>query len=146
MQIFPRLTQVYVIIFMKIETKEENQDVINAQHGCKLLSDIGQCPTKFRKNPTKITFDRTLVRRKNKIVRTLEKCDNGRMSRLLVIYTCQRYWISDRLNSSDVRPKMKVIRHLSCQTKYLFAALHNYFLFYLRYQPYSFSLTHVPSM
>ena len=34
-----------------------------------------------------------------------------------------QYWISDRLNSSDVRPKMKVISHLSCQAKYLFAAL-----------------------
>ena len=34
--------------------------------GCKLLSDIGQRPTKFRKNP--ITFDRTLVRRKIDLV------------------------------------------------------------------------------
>ena len=34
--------------------------------GCKLLSDIGQRPTKFRKNP--ITSDRTLVRRKIDLV------------------------------------------------------------------------------
>ena len=30
--------------------------------GCKLLSDIGQCPTKFGKCPSKSNFDRTLVR------------------------------------------------------------------------------------
>jgi hypothetical protein len=30
--------------------------------GCKLLSDIGQCPTKFGKCPCKSNFDRTLVR------------------------------------------------------------------------------------
>jgi hypothetical protein len=30
--------------------------------GCKLLSDIGQCPTKFDKCPSKNNFDRTLVR------------------------------------------------------------------------------------
>ena len=27
--------------------------------GCKLLSDIGQCPTKFGKCPSKSNFDRT---------------------------------------------------------------------------------------
>ena len=32
--------------------------------GCKLLSDIGQCPTKFGKCPSKSNFDRTLVRSK----------------------------------------------------------------------------------
>ena len=36
--------------------------------GCKLLSDIGQCPTKFGKCPSKSNFDRTLVRSQNKIV------------------------------------------------------------------------------
>ena len=32
--------------------------------GCKLLSDIEQCPAKFDKSPTIITFDRTFVRPK----------------------------------------------------------------------------------
>jgi hypothetical protein len=36
--------------------------------GCKLLSDIGQCPTKFGKCPSKSNFDRTLVRSHKKIV------------------------------------------------------------------------------
>jgi hypothetical protein len=36
--------------------------------GCKLLSDIGQCPTKFGKCPSKSNFDRTLVRSQKKIV------------------------------------------------------------------------------
>jgi hypothetical protein len=36
---------------------------------CKLiLSDIGQCPTKFGKCPSKSNFDRTLVRSQKKIV------------------------------------------------------------------------------
>jgi hypothetical protein len=35
--------------------------------GCKLLSDIGQCPTKFGKCPSKSNFDRTLVRSQKKI-------------------------------------------------------------------------------
>jgi hypothetical protein len=36
--------------------------------GCKLLSDIGQCPTKFGKCPSKSNFDRTLVRSQKKFV------------------------------------------------------------------------------
>jgi hypothetical protein len=36
--------------------------------GCKLLSDIGQCPTKFGKCPSKSNFDRTLVRSQKKVV------------------------------------------------------------------------------
>ena len=35
--------------------------------GCKLLSDIGQCPTKFGKCPSKSSFDRTLVRSQKKL-------------------------------------------------------------------------------
>jgi hypothetical protein len=38
------------------------------KQGCKLQSDIGQCPTKFGKCPSKSNFDRTLVRSQNKIV------------------------------------------------------------------------------
>ena len=38
------------------------------RQGCKLLSDIGQCPTKFGKCPSKSNFDRTLVRSQKKIV------------------------------------------------------------------------------
>ena len=41
--------------------------IVNIQ-GCKLLSDIGQCPTKFGKCPSKSNFDRTLVRSQKKIV------------------------------------------------------------------------------
>jgi hypothetical protein len=35
--------------------------------GCKLLSDIGQCPTKFGKCPSKSNFDWTLVRSQKKL-------------------------------------------------------------------------------
>jgi hypothetical protein len=38
-----------------------------SSQGCKLLSDIGQCPTKFDKCPSKSNFDRTLVRSQKKI-------------------------------------------------------------------------------
>ena len=38
--------------------------------GCKLLSDIGQCPTKFGKCPSKSNFDRTLVRSQKKLSHT----------------------------------------------------------------------------
>jgi hypothetical protein len=38
------------------------------EQGCKLLSDIGQCPTKFGKCPSKSNFDRTLVRSQKKFV------------------------------------------------------------------------------
>jgi hypothetical protein len=38
---------------------EESEAVIT--QGCKLLSDIGQCPTKFGKCTSKSNFDRTLV-------------------------------------------------------------------------------------
>jgi hypothetical protein len=40
---------------------------MQAYQGCKLLSDIGQCPTKFGKCPSKSNFDRTLVRSKRKL-------------------------------------------------------------------------------
>ena len=35
------------------------------RQGCKLLSDIGQCPTKFGKCPSKSNFDRTNSQKKN---------------------------------------------------------------------------------
>jgi hypothetical protein len=37
------------------------QEYLTSLQGCKLLSDIGQCPTKFGKCPSKSNFDRTLV-------------------------------------------------------------------------------------
>jgi hypothetical protein len=40
--------------------------VCSHRQGCKLLSDIGQCPTKFDKCPSKSNFDRTLVRSQKK--------------------------------------------------------------------------------
>ena len=39
-----------------------NTVVLEGGQGCKLLSDIGQCPTKFGKCPSKSNFDWTLVR------------------------------------------------------------------------------------
>ena len=47
--------------------------------GCKLLSDIGQCPTKFGKCPSKSNFDRTLVRSQKKIVTYFFCCDKIRL-------------------------------------------------------------------
>jgi hypothetical protein len=46
--------------------------------GCKLLSDIGQCPTKFGKCPSKSNLDRTLVRSQKKIVTYIFCCDKIR--------------------------------------------------------------------
>jgi hypothetical protein len=60
--------------------------------GCKLLSDIRQCPTKFGKCPSKSNFDCVML-------------------------------VFVRPNSSYVRPKLKMIGQMSCQVKYLFAAL-----------------------
>jgi hypothetical protein len=48
--------------------------------GCKLLSDIGQCPTKFGKCPSKSNFDRTLVRSQKKLSHcTFFCCDKIRL-------------------------------------------------------------------
>jgi hypothetical protein len=43
-------------------------ELLTPYQGCKLLSDIGQCPTKFGKCPSKSNFDRSLVRSQKKIV------------------------------------------------------------------------------
>jgi hypothetical protein len=45
-----------------------HKQVSNWYKDCKLLSDIGQCPTKFGKCPSKSNFDRTLVGSQKKIV------------------------------------------------------------------------------
>jgi hypothetical protein len=42
--------------------------------GCKLLSDIGQCPTKFGKCPSKSNFERTLVRSQKKLSHLIPFC------------------------------------------------------------------------
>jgi hypothetical protein len=42
------------------------KEMVVVMQGCKLLSDIGQCPTKFGKCPSKSNFDRTLVRSQKK--------------------------------------------------------------------------------
>ena len=49
------------------------------KQGCKLLSDIGQCPTKFGKCPSKSNFDRTLVQSKKYIVTYIFCCDKIRL-------------------------------------------------------------------
>jgi hypothetical protein len=131
--------------------------------GCKLLSDIGQCPTKFGKCPSKSNFDRTLVRSQKKLSHyTFFCCDKSDckftqfaffaikftrhssillnvapewlyilVSWLIYIYILWRIYVRPNLvvlvfvrpNSSYVRPKLKVIGQMSCQVKYLFAAL-----------------------
>jgi hypothetical protein len=128
--------------------------------GCKLLSDIGQCPTKFGKCPSKSNFDRTLARSQKKFVTYIfllwqNPIANSlnlhfaikftRHSSILLnvapewqnilvswlIYILWRIYVRPnlvvlvfvRLNSSYVRPKLKVIGQMSCQVKYLFAAL-----------------------
>jgi hypothetical protein len=120
--------------------------------GCKLLSDIGQCPTKFGKCPSKSNFDRTLVRskkyivtlyifslRQNPIANSLNLHFAIKFTRhssillnvahewlyILVSWLIYILWrIYVRPNSSYVRPKLKVIGQMSCQVKYLFAALY----------------------
>jgi hypothetical protein len=55
--------------------------------GCKLLSDIGQCPTKFGKCPSKSNFDRTLVRSQKKLSHTFFSLRrNGYIQTCLVTY------------------------------------------------------------
>ena len=46
--------------------EQTQYSMLNVQ-GCKLLSDIGQCPTKFGKCPSKSNFDQTLVRSQKKL-------------------------------------------------------------------------------
>ena len=56
-------------------------NLVNLQ-GCKLLSDIGHCPTKLGKCLSKSNFDRTLVRSKKKychIIATFFCCDKIRL-------------------------------------------------------------------
>ena len=55
---FDRVYPVNYEISFELETENSKAQ------GCKLLSDIGQCPTKFGKCPSKSKFDRTLVRSK----------------------------------------------------------------------------------
>jgi hypothetical protein len=130
--------------------------------GCKLLSDIGQCPTKFGKCPSKSSFDRTLVRSQKKLSHTffaVTKSDANSLNlhfaikftrhssilfnvapewiyilvSWLVYILCGIYvrpnlvvLVFVRPNLSYVRPKLKVIGQMSCQVKYLFAALNSY--------------------
>jgi hypothetical protein len=120
---------------------------------CKLLSDIVQCPTKFGKCPSKSNFDRTLVRSQKKLSHyTFFCCDKirlqihsicilRRITAGMAIHTCLVTYIYlvtytiyvrpnlvvlvfVRPNSSYVRPKLEVIGQMSCQVKYLFAALY----------------------
>jgi hypothetical protein len=141
------------------------RDLSDGLQGCKLLSDIGQCPTKFGKCPSKSNFDRTLVRSQKKICHihffAVKKSDcnftqftfcnkiYGHSSILLNVVPEWLYilvswliyiWpylltysiyvrpnlvmlVFVRPNSSYVRPKLKMIGQMSCQVKYLFAAL-----------------------
>jgi hypothetical protein len=119
--------------------------------GCKLLSDIVQCSTKFGKCPSKSNFDRTLVRSEkyivtlyifslwqNLIANSLNLHFAIKFTRhssillnvapewlyILVSWLIYILWrIYVRPNSSYVRRKLKVIGQMSCQVKYLFAAL-----------------------
>jgi hypothetical protein len=137
-----------------------HKQVSNWYKDCKLLSDIGQCPTKFGKCPSKSNFDRTLVGSQKKIVTYIfllwqNPIANSlnlhfaikftRHSSILLnvapewlyilvswlIYILWRIYVRPNLvilvfvrpNSSYVRPKLKVIGQMSCQVKYLFAAL-----------------------
>jgi hypothetical protein len=126
--------------------------ILQLLQGCKLLSDIGQCPTKFGKCPSKTNFDRTLVRSKNILSHytffavtksdckftQFAFCNKIYQAWILAFYLTLRwngytylsrdlYYILWRIyvrpNSSYVRPKLKVIGQMSCQVKYLFAAL-----------------------
>jgi hypothetical protein len=121
--------------------------------GYKLLSDIGKCPTKFGKCPSKSNFDRTLVRSRKKLSHyTFFCCDKIRLQihsictfsillnvapewlYILVWWLICILWriyvrpnlvvlVFVRPNSSYVQPELKVIGQMSCQVKYLFAAL-----------------------
>jgi hypothetical protein len=120
---------------------------VRLTQGCKLLSDIGQCPTKFGKCPSKSNFDRTLVRSQKKIVTHFFAVIANSLnlhfaikftrhsSILLTVTLCRNgytYLSRDLYISCDVyvyvRPKLKVIGQMSCQVKYLFAALQSPYL------------------
>jgi hypothetical protein len=53
---------------LKLPFEQYNVSFYGLPQGCKLLSDIGQSPTKFGTCPSKSNFDRTLVRSKKYIV------------------------------------------------------------------------------
>jgi hypothetical protein len=152
---------ILLICFLQSIVLQKHITVRFTCQGCKLLSDIGQCPTKFGKCPSKSNFDRTLVRmsdhKKNSHIThffAVTKSDLHfaikftRHSSILLnvapewlynilvswlIYILWRIYIYVRPNlvvlvfvrpnSGYVRPKLKVIGQMSCQVKYLFAAL-----------------------
>jgi hypothetical protein len=111
-----------------------------------------KCPTKFGKCPSKSNFDRTLVRSQKQFVTlyifllwqnpianlhfAIRHSINVAPEWLYIlvswlIYILWRIYVRPNLvmlvfvrpSSSYVRPKLKVIGQMSCQVKYLFAAL-----------------------
>ena len=67
------MCKTYIIVGNIFANEQYHQKLMFSEEisqGCKLLSDIGQCPTKFGKCPSKRNFDRKLVRSQKKLSHT----------------------------------------------------------------------------